>query len=365
MYREMSPAELAARIGTDEEPTIVDVREPDEFAAWSIPGAMSIPVRELASRLAELPADTELVTLCASGNRSAAAADFLSRAGRHVANLAGGMAAWGATYDSVTIDIDQGDVRVVQVRRRGKGCLSYLVGSGDTAFVVDPSVDTGVHLQLAEEHDWRITRVFDTHLHADHLSGARALAYQSGASLHLNPADDFNFDYHPLSDGDLFELPGGTMFRVGVLHTPGHTQGSTVYTVADRIVLTGDTLFVESVGRPDLADKAAEFAHNLYHSLHDKVLNLPDDALVLPAHYGDVVPVRPDQPVGATLGELRRNLAPLGFDEEEFVSWATARTEPRPPNYVEIVKANMGRAESPLAVLQQLELGPNRCALSA
>ena len=134
---------------------------------------------------------------------------------------------------------------------------------------------------------------------------------------------------------------------VAALHTPGHTMGSTIYFVGDDAVLTGDTLFVDGVGRPDLADRAEEFAHNLYHSLQERVLTLPDDAFVLPGHYGEGVSVHPHQPVGAPLGELRRTLEPLQLDEDDFVAWATERATPRPPNYVEIIKANMGRPETP------------------
>jgi glyoxylase-like metal-dependent hydrolase (beta-lactamase superfamily II) len=138
-----------------------------------------------------------------------------------------------------------------------------------------------------------------------------------------------------------------------------------MYLVADRALLSGDTIFIESVGRPDLADRAQEFARKLYASLRDRVLGLPDDTLVLPAHYGDAVTVRPGSPVAATLGDLRRRLAPLSFDEATFVAWATQRAAPRPPNYDEIIKANMGRPTAALTELRQLELGPNRCAVSA
>ncbi len=126
--------------------------------------------------------------------------------------------------------------------------------------------------------------------------------------------------------------------------------------------MTGDTLFVDGVGRPDLAERAEEFAHNLYRSLHDRILVLPDDALVLPGHYGDAVRVTPDAPVGATLAMLRATLEPLSFDEKAFVAWATARTTPRPPNYVEIIKANMGHPNLTATELQRLEVGPNRCS---
>ncbi len=359
MYRDIDAAELAGRLGTPEQPHVLDVREPSEVAEWAIAGAVNVPIGELAERLAEVPRDREVVVVCASGNRSAVAADFLARRGLRVANLRGGMAAWGAVNDWVVIE--DGDARVVQVRRRGKGCLSYVVGAGDEAFVIDPSMDVDVYREVAAEHGWRITRVFDTHLHADHLSGARTLAERTGASLHLNPADTFEFPFEPLHDGDQFALPQ-VAFSVAALRTPGHTEGSTVYFVGDRVVLTGDTLFVDGVGRPDLAERAEEFAHNLYRSLQARILTLADDALVLPGHYGETVEVRPDVPVGATLGELRATLAPLGYGEEQFVAWASARSTPRPPNYVEIIKANMGRPEMPIATLQRLEAGPNRCS---
>lgn len=362
-YRDMEPAELAARLGTETAPAVVDVREPFEFEAWSIPGSINIPLGGLETRAAELPTDREVVTVCGSGNRSALAAEIVSHVGRRTANLAGGMQAWGTFYDDVTLEV--GDVRIVQVRRRGKGCLSYLVGAGDTAFVVDPGADVEVYTKLADEHGWTISRIFDTHLHADHLSGARALRELTGATLHLNPADPFEFEYEPIDDGARFELPGGSAFEVAVVHAPGHTRGSTVYLVTDRVLLSGDTLFVESVGRPDLADQAEAFAHSLFASLHERVLSLPDPVLVLPGHYGDDVAVTPDRPVGASLGELRQSLAPLSYDEASFVDWAVGRSIVRPPNYEQIVLANMGRSTATLESLRELEAGPNRCSVGA
>jgi glyoxylase-like metal-dependent hydrolase (beta-lactamase superfamily II) len=360
--RQINASDVAARLGTDDEPFILDVRNPDEVAAWAIPGAVNIPLGDLAARGSEIPRDRELVVVCASGRRSSRATDALSRAGFDAHNLTGGMVAWGTVYD--TAELTAGRATIVQIRRRGKGCLSYVIGSGDEAFVVDPSVDLDQYFAVAATHSWRITKVFDTHLHADHLSGARALAAATGASVHLNPADTFDFDYTPLTDGDRHQLPGGFEVSVAAMHTPGHTMGSTIYFVGSHAVLTGDTLFVDGVGRPDLADRAEEFAHNLYHSLQERVLTLPDDTFVLPGHYGEGLPVQSHRPVGAPLAQLRATLDALQLDEDDFVAWATQRTVPRPPNYVEIVKANMGRPETPADLLAHLELGPNRCAAS-
>ena len=360
MYRDLDAAELAARLGAADEPYLLDVRDPEEFRAWSIAGAVNVPLAELARRIDELPSDRELVSICASGNRSATAAELLSRAGFSVANLSGGMAAWAMVYDAVTLDV--GGVHVVQVRRRGKGCLSYLAGTGDEAVALDPSLDTAVYLRLAAGHGWRITRVFETHLHADHLSGARALSRVTGATLHLNPADPFERAFVPLAHGDRFELPGGPVIQA--LHTPGHTRSSTVYVVDDRAVLSGDTIFVDGVGRPDLADRATEFAHDLYRSLHDELAGLSDETLVLPGHYGESVAVSPGRAVAVTFGQLRQSLDVLAYDEDRFVAWATSRCSSRPPHYAEIVAANMGRTRLALDLLRRLELGPNRCAVS-
>lgn len=363
MYRQITAQQLAERLNTDDNPLVVDVRNPDEHRAWRIPGSVNIPLAELADRLGELPRDRELVVHCAAGARSAQAAVLLVEAGYPVAELAGGMGSWAEVYD--TAEVPAGDTTIVQIRRRAKGCLSYVVGAGDTALVIDPSIDVAVYERIAAAHGWRIAKIFDTHLHADHLSGARLLARRTGATLHLNPADTFDFAFEPLGDGDIFTLPDGTAFGVSVLHTPGHTEGSTIFQVGDAALLTGDTLFVDGVGRPDLAERAEEFARNLHRSLTERILTLAPDVLVLPSHYGDSVEVRPGEPVGATIGDLIARLEPLGFDEATFVGWASSAATDRPPHYVEIIHANMGRPRVGFEELRRLELGPNRCSVGA
>jgi glyoxylase-like metal-dependent hydrolase (beta-lactamase superfamily II) len=357
---DISAEELVSQLGLPGGPVVLDVRERDEVAAWPMPGALNIPLRELHSRLHEIAPERLVVTLCASGNRSRAAAAALEEEGYNVANLKGGMAAWAQVYDTAELQLT--GCSLVQVRRRGKGCLSYLIGAVDECYVVDPSVDSGIYQDLAAERGWRITRVFDTHLHADHLSGARALAELARATVHLNPADPFLFDFAPLGDGDSFVLPGGAELSVAVLHTPGHTEGSTMFFLEGKAVLSGDTLFVDGVGRPDLAERAEEFARNLHRSLTLKVLPLPDEVLVLPAHHGEGVFVVPGQLVGAKLGDLRSSLGPLSLDEEAFVSWAVGRVAERPPNYQAIVEVNRGGKVEDLGALRYLEVGPNRCS---
>jgi glyoxylase-like metal-dependent hydrolase (beta-lactamase superfamily II) len=358
---ELTTGELATLLDDPERLCLLDVRTAEEFDDWSIDGALNVPVDQLESRVDEVPTDRRVAVICASGSRARQGAETLARHGRASAVVVGGMHAWAETYDTVAGDL--GGATVVQVRRRGKGCLSYVVGAGGACVVIDPSLDTALYRRVAGERGWRVTHVLDTHLHADHLSGARPLAESTGAQLWLNAADPFAFDFVPLVDGAAVALAEGVALTVSAVSVPGHTEGSTMYRLGSAAVFTGDTLFLESVGRPDLADQAEAFAHRLYRSLHERVLPLSDDVLVFPAHFGPGVVVRSGEFVTRTLGELRATLPALALDEGQFVAWAVARVTDRPPNYRRIVSINAG-LESAGEDAESLEVGPNRCAIA-
>lgn len=360
--REIDTGTLLAMVDAEELLSIIDVREPEEFDEWSIPGARNIPLSELDLRMAEIP-DGVIVTVCAAGTRAATAAALLEANDRESLVLSGGMAAWARTYDDVAFHV--GDVTVVQVRRRGKGCLSYVVGGAAGCIVIDPSLDLERYTSISRARGLEITAVVDTHLHADHLSGARLLAEITGATLLVNHDDGFAFDAAPLIDGAALKLGNDISLSVLVASTPGHTMGSTTLALADVALFTGDTLFIESVGRPDLADRAEEFAGALFDSLHQRILPFPDETVILPAHVGTSIPVRSGELVGATLGELRASLPALSLDEEAFIAWASTRATPRPPNYEEIVRANRSGSVVEEGVRRDLEQGPNRCAVDS
>lgn len=357
----LTSEELLELLERDPDLFMVDVREPDEFSDWQIPGAHSFPLQELERRVDEVPAHAHVVTICAKGLRAQEGAAILRAHGVSSAILEGGMGAWASTYDSVEGHFS--NATVVQLRRRGKGCLSYVIGAGERAIVIDPSLDVERYLEVASQHAWRITDVLDTHLHADHLSGARALVERTGATLRLSPADPFAYDFTPLVDGLTIELAPGVGLRVAAVSVPGHTEGSTLYQLGGQAIFTGDTLFLESVGRPDLADHAEPFAHSLYKSLHERVLPMSDSVMVFPAHYGAGVAVHAGSFVAKPLGDLRATLPALALSEEDFVAWAIANVKDRPPNYKQIVLINEGRAPI-TADAGEIELGPNRCAIA-
>lgn len=357
-----SASEFLSLLGSPAAPFLLDVREPDEFADWAIPGAINIPLGQLAERTDEIPNDRDIVVICAKGSRAQTGAATLLDKGFRASVLNGGMSSWAVTYDTVTAPL--GGATVVQVRRRGKGCLSYVVAAGEHCVVIDPSTDTQMYLDIANDLGVTVTHILDTHLHADHVSGGRLMRDRTGATLLLNPSDPFHYDYTPLNDQMAIALDETIHLRVEALRAPGHTEGSTIYRLGDAAIFTGDTLFLESVGRPDLADQAEPFARALYRTLHERILPLSDDILVLPAHWGDAVTVTYGELVARRLGELRPVLPALAFDEESFVAWAVKSVKDRPPNYLEIVRYNAGDSVVTLEEIHEMELGPNRCAIA-
>jgi glyoxylase-like metal-dependent hydrolase (beta-lactamase superfamily II)/rhodanese-related sulfurtransferase len=360
---EIEAGGLLSMLGAGEVVSVIDVRSPEEYDQWAIPGAVNLPLDTLEDRLGEVPDEGLVVLVCALGERASKAQEILSAHGIASSVLAGGMSAWGRTYDEVALVTD--DVTVVQIRRRGKGCLSYVIGASERCVVIDPSTDLERPIAVAQARGWRITHVADTHLHADHVSGARMLAEATGATLVVSDQDAYCFEVDPLPADASIPLGPGRSLGVEVVATPGHTTGSIMLVLDDLALFTGDTLFVEGVGRPDLADRAEEFAAELYHSIHERILSRPDSMLVLPAHFGARVDVREGELVGATLGELRASLEALRLPEDEFVTWASTEVTERPANYVEIMAANRGLIHLSSEEIAQLELGPNRCAVAA
>lgn len=348
--------------------TILDVRPVAQRAEWAIPGSVYVDAYaalqagdQQALAAIDLPADRPLVTVCGVGKTAAIAAEELRERGIDARTLEGGMAAWSMAWNSADVPIPGSDAYVIQVRRTGKGCLSYVVGSGERAIVIDAALDPDVYITLAAQHAWRITDVLDTHVHADHLSRSRLLAEHAGARLWMPESDRVAYTYEPVRDGDMVEVGAA---RLVALRTPGHTPESTSYVLDGRALFTGDTLFLAGVGRPDLEaspDQARARASMLYHSLQ-ALTTLPPGTLVLPGHTSE--PVSFDRrPLVTTLAEVTEGVPMLRLGEAEFVETILARIPPTPPNHARIVALNQA-GELPAGHAADLEAGANRCAVS-
>jgi hydroxyacylglutathione hydrolase len=233
------------------------------------------------------------------------------------------------------------------------GCAAYLFGCGSKGkcAVVDAhEEDIEAYAAFAESKGMRITHVIDTHVHADHRSGGPALARKVGAAYCLHESADVAIPFEPLHDGQEIDL-GNT--KAKVLHTPGHTPESVSLVVTDLrrgaepwFVLTGDTMFVGAVGRPDLPGHARENAAQIYDSIHSKLLSLPDGLEVFPAHFsGSVCGAGLSGKPSSTIGFERRWNPMLGRSKEDFVATLTD-VPPSPAGMDEILRANRGQSDA-------------------
>ncbi len=221
------------------------------------------------------------------------------------------------------------------------GCASYLLGDSETgeAALVDPSFAIEPFLAEAEREGVRVTRVLETHTHADHVSGHGRLALEHDASVCIHGAAGVDYAHETLEDGSEIEI-GSVCVRT--LHTPGHRPEHCCFLAGDSL-FTGDSLFIGTAARPDLAVEAREGAEGLFHSLH-RLLELPDDVRVLPGHVaGSLCGVGMSAERSSTMGQERRFNAALALATvEEFVADSASLTTPRPPNMEHIVDLNRG-----------------------
>ncbi len=262
--------------------TVLDIRRRGERAEWAIPRSIHIDAYDAlkvgdpdALAGLDLPREAPVVTVCGAGKTSAIAAEQLRARGLRALSLAGGMKAWSLAWNTAEVPVPGTEAQVIQVRRTGKGCLSYVVGSGSEAAVIDAALEPEVYLDLAGSHGLKINRVLDTHVHADHLSRSPKLAELSSATLHLPEGAPVSYPFSALREGN--ELGIGAA-KLKALRTPGHTRESMSYLLDDRAIFTGDTLFLTSVGRPDLeasAEEAERKGHALYNSLRRLLNPLP------------------------------------------------------------------------------------------
>ena len=380
MVNQISAEELADRLDAGPSFVLVDTRPKDSYEAWHVPGAENVPFDpreglsdDQVARVRELTDGDSIVAICGKGLTSTSFAFALDAEGiEDVTVVKGGMEDWSRVYDIVPITGDD-DLTVLQIQRRAKGCLGYVVGSESSgeAAVVDATRQTDVFKVAAETAGLTIKHVLDTHVHADHISGGPRLAEELGVPYYLgSEAADrgVEYDFRPLANWETFSVGD---VDIEAIHAPGHTSEMTNYLVDGTYLLTSDTLFVDSVGRTELQfgeSDASKGAELLYDSLHDVVFGLPGDTVALPGH----VTVRndgrweggsPGEPVSARLSHLSDRLELLALDREAFVRRLAENAPEKPPNYETVIGINLGTEPVPNEhEATGLELGPNNCA---
>ena len=401
--QEIEPTELKKKIDNHENIFILDVRTPQEYEAWKLSyenhqNPKLIPVDRLfmndPNLLKEIPKDQEVVTLCAHGNRSMMAARLLNQLGYNVKSVRGGMAGWNKVYDVAEVPIPiESPFRIWQIRRISKGCMGYIVSSKEdkSAAAIDPSREIyEAFLSVASENDLKIIKVIDTHQHADHVSGVAKLtsmiakegnveALACFSSLEEYNGENTKIRIHYIKNGENVEI--SPRISLEAIHTPGHTNGSMSFLLKSTndtdanegteeksqvsYLFTGDTLFVDSVGRPDLREEAKKYAELLYQTYHQKIVTLPENTLVLPAHFNATSnALKHAEPISETIGSLKKKIKLLSMNKDEFVHNVTDTLPSRPMNYKTIIEINKRILPFDDTQMPDLEAGPNSCAVS-
>lgn len=369
-------AQLQAEIDAGRDLFLVDLRNEDEFARWKVEGRHPVPTLNLPyfsideddpaamARVVEaLPRDRELTLICAQGLATDYVAGLLRGYGFNaLRQVVGGMQAYADLYVPRLVR-DEPDLTIWQVNRVAKGCISYLLVSRGEAMVVDPGRHHQWYLDFAREHGYAIRHIMDTHIHADHISGGLQLAAATGAGYYVSALDagEAGYTYTPVRDGLKFPLGTAEVEAVAV-HSPGHTPGSTCLLVNRQYFVTGDTIFVTNIGRPDLGGKAAEWVHDLYDTLYRKLSTLAGDVVILPGHTSSPDEAREDGLIVATLAEVREKVDALQAGSvDDFVEMVLGHLPEAPEAYSHIVAINRGQETADAERAMELEVGRNLC----
>ena len=362
---EITSKTLNEKVQSTNVPLIIDVRNSEKYNDWHILNSVNFPIMQLMARNSFSEPDyqnREIILVCTRGKDSLMGAKHLQDNGINAKSLKGGLLEWNNIFDTVPI-VDNPDLNIIQFRRISKGCLSYMVFSGSEAVVFDPAHTISPYIKKAEERDLFISKVVDTHLHADHVSGGRELAKKTGAELYLNPNDPFDFEYTAITGIDALTIASKRLIKV--VPTPGHTPGSTSYVVKNTGILTGDVLFVDGIGRPDLLDKTKEFAKDLYNSLKTQIASLPNNMFYAPAHHSKFNLEHFNTPIMSDIETFKGNTI-LDTDEEAFVEYSLEKSkQTKQPDFYETIRLiNMGKQHLEPIKINELEIGPNRCAIN-
>jgi glyoxylase-like metal-dependent hydrolase (beta-lactamase superfamily II)/rhodanese-related sulfurtransferase len=364
--KEVSTDTLRAWLETGKKVSVLDIRPIHERTEWFIPGSIYFNAYDKlkthkpdALHGLHLDKTIPVITICAGGKTSLIAAEQLREKGFEAYSLQGGMKGWSLSWNTAKLSFP--DFEIIQFRRTGKGCLSYIVASNGKAIIVDASLPIETYQQVLVKEKMILKYVIETHIHADHLSRSKQLAESNNAAFHLPVPNKVNFNFIPVNNNSILQIGD---ISIKTIHTPGHTLESTSYLIDDKVLLTGDTLFINGVGRPDLKannDEAMQKSKMLYQSLQ-KLLALGENIIVLPAHTSQ--PVDFDNiPIQTTIGDIKKNVPMLKLTEEEFINTVMQRIPPTPANYLSIVEKNIKGDFSEINPID-LEAGANRCAIS-
>jgi glyoxylase-like metal-dependent hydrolase (beta-lactamase superfamily II)/rhodanese-related sulfurtransferase len=355
---------------------LLDVRNNEEFNRFKVEGPhqprmLNVPYVEFVEHeeesAAKVPRGESIRIVCAKEGSAKFVGEILANRGwRDVAYLQGGIKTWGNML-APRLVAEKDGYRLLQFIRPGKASCSYGLLVKDEMAVFDPSRNVDFYEQFAKDHRCRIVKTFETHLQADYISGSQELSKKTGAAI-LGHEYDFQhavFSYSRVKDGDVFRLsPGGPEIRA--VHMPGHTPGSTSYLIDHTYLISGDAIFILSIGRPDLGGKAVEWAKLLFNTIKTQISSLNDSIVVLPGHYMDWSEMNAKGLFADSLGNIqKRNADIYGIgDEKGFIKFIQDNIRVQPEVYAKIRQVNAGLALVEDEEQEIMDLGKNECAAS-
>jgi glyoxylase-like metal-dependent hydrolase (beta-lactamase superfamily II)/rhodanese-related sulfurtransferase len=360
-----------------EEFLLLDVRVKEQFDNFKVEGPflgemVNVPYVEFVEHeeesVAQVPRADKVRIVCAKEGSAKYVGEILLNHGfKDVGYLEGGIKNWGNMLAPKLVAADNG-YKLFQFIRPGKASCSYGLIAGDEMVLFDPTRNVDFYNRFAEQHGVTITKTFETHLQADYISGSKQIASEGGALIfgHENDFKGAAFQYEKIADEAVYPFSKGGP-EIKALHMPGHTPGSTSYLIDNRYLITGDTVFILSIGRPDLGGKAEEWSKLLYNTLKNKIASLNDDLVILPGHYMDWSEANPNQIFSDTLGNIKSRNADIYniSSQDAFIGFIEDNMRTQPEVYAEIRKVNAGLLEVDAEKQEIMDLGKNECAASA
>lgn len=354
---------------------LLDVRNEKDFHNFAVEGPGFLPyinipyydfIEDIEGSVAKIPAGQKIRVVCSKENSAKFVSEQLLANGfSDVGYLQDGIVSWGNMLAPHKLTTADTPYELYQIIRPGKASCSYMLIADSEAAVFDPSANIQYYQDFAKERGAKIIKTFETHRQADYIAGSILLHKEIGAEIMVMDPDFMgaDFPYTSITDGQTISLTNGP--EIKVIHTPGHTLGSTSFLINAKFLLTGDTIFIQSAGRPDLGGKSREWSRILYLTLMVILRDIDDNVLVLPGHFTSWQEADSDLVFAAPLGELKiKNIAFHFIHEGKFAEFIEENLRPQPEVYAEIRRINAGWRTVDLDEQNTMDLGKNECGAS-
>ena len=354
---------------------VLDVRNNKDFNRFQVESPYPFEMTNVSyydfmeieeESVAKVSKERPVRIVCAKEGSAKYVAEILVKHGfDDVRYLTGGIKTWGNLLVPKTVH-DGEDYNLYQFIRPGKASCSYGISSGSEMMLFDPSRNIDFYLDFAKNKNCRIIKTFETHLQADYIAGSRQIAEKTGAEF-LGGVDfeGTKAGHKAVSDGEIHTFSKGGP-AVKVVFTPGHTPGSLTFIVDDKYMISGDTVLIQSIGRPDLGGKVDDWAILLFNTIR-QVAQLDDSLLVLPGHYMEWNEANEDLTFCQNFKEVKdRNKDVFSMTEEkDFIQYIKDNMRQQPPEYALIRLANGNMEQYDIDKREELDLGKNECAATA